>query len=527
MYDLLFQNAKIVDGSASPWYYGDVAVKDGKIVQIGKISGQAKQVIDATGLVLSPGFIDIHSHSDFTVLSNPLSESRILQGVTTELGGDCGLSPAPVHPDRKELLKRYVGFLSSTMDYNWKSMGEFLDVVEQNGISTNFATMVGQGTIRIATMGFEDRAPTAQELAEMRQAAADAMADGAYGLSTGLIYPPGVFSFVDEISEVAKGIAPYGGFYESHMRNEADDIIASVEETIEVGKRAGVPVQVVHHKICDRKNWRVKGHATIALIKKMRAEGFDITVDQYPYIASATTLTSMLPKWTMAGGMDEMLKRLKDPDTRAKIRAEILESRAKSQRTWSDILIAGVAKEENKWTQGLTVQQVGDKLGKEPIDAAFDLIIDENGDVNQVTFGMCEEDVEFIMSQDFVMIGSDGSGMSLDAPGVPHPRNFGTFPRVIGHYSRDRGLFSLEKAVHKMTGMPAARIGLGDRGLIKLGMWADLVLFDEKTIIDTPSYTDPKRACAGIHKVFVNGVLTAQDGVHTGVKAGMVLRKGK
>lgn len=527
MYDLLFQNAKIVDGTGAPWYYGDVAVSGGRIAKIGKIKDSAKQVIDAGGLVLSPGFIDIHSHSDFTIMTYPLSESRILQGVTTELGGDCGLSPAPVNPAKKELLQRYVGFLSGDMPFNWQTMGQYLDAVEKNGTSTNFATMVGQGTIRIATMGFDDREPTQEELAQMRQAAADAMADGAYGLSTGLIYPPGCYSFVDEISEVAKGIAPYGGFYESHMRNEADDIIASVEETIEVGKRAGVPVQIVHHKICDRKNWQVKGHATIAMIKKARAEGFDITVDQYPYIASATTLTSMLPKWTMAGGMDEMIQRLQNPEIRAKIREEILQSRAKSQRTWSDILIAGVNKDCNKWTQGLTVQQIGDKLGKDPIDAAFELIIDENGEVNQVTFGMCEEDVEFIMGQEFVMIGSDGSGMPLSASGVPHPRNFGTFPRVIGHYSRDRGLFSLEKAIHKMTGMPAARIGLGDRGVIKQGMWADLVLFDEKTIIDTPSYTDPKQPCAGIEKVFVNGVLTAQNGVHTGAKAGMVLRKGK
>ena len=527
MYDILFKNARIVDGTGSPAYKGDLAVKDGKIAKIGKINAEAKETIDCDGLVLSPGFIDIHSHSDFSILGVPLSESRILQGVTTELGGDCGLSPAPVNPEKLDLLKRYVGFLDCGMDFNWKTMGEYLDRVEQNGTSTNFAEMVGQGTVRIAVMGFEDRDATPEEIEKMQEYVAKAMEDGAFGLSTGLIYPPGCFSKMEEIAEVTKAIEPYGGFYESHMRDEADGIISSVQEVLEIGRRANVPVQIVHHKICGRKNWQIKGHATLAAIRKARREGVDITVDQYPYTASATTLTSFLPKWTMAGGMDKMIARLKDPDTREKIKAEVTKTRAENLSLWSDILISGVYSEKNAWTMGLNIEQIAEKLGKEPIDAAIDLIIEENGDVNQVTFGMCEEDVEMIMKEEYVMTGSDGSGSMLDAVGMPHPRQYGTFPRVIAHYGRDRGLFSLEKAVHKMTGMPSARIGLADRGVLKEGLWADLVLFDYEELEDTPTYTDPKRACKGIKRVYVNGVLTAKDGIHTGAKAGKVIRKGR
>lgn len=527
MYDLLFKNAKIVDGTGAPWHMGDLAVKDGKIVKMGKIYDEAKEIIECDGLVLSPGFIDIHSHSDFTVLTCPKSESRILQGVTTELGGDCGLSPAPVNPEKVDLLKRYVGFLDGGMKFNWTRMAGFFDEIEKNGTSVNFAQMIGQGTVRIAAMGFEDRDATEEEIKQMQGYVKESMEDGAYGLSTGLIYPPGCFSYVDEIAEVTKAIAPFGGFYESHMRNEGDGILDSVEETLEVGRRAGVPVQIVHHKIVGRKNWKIKGYATLAMIRKARENGTDITVDQYPYIASATTLTSILPKWTMAGGMDVMLERLKNTETRAKIREEIIKTRAANLNEWSDILISGVFSEKNAWTMGLNVKQVAEKMGKEPIDAALDLIVEENGDVNQVTFGMCEEDVEMIMKEEYVMTGSDGSGSSLDAIGVPHPRQYGTFPRVISHYCRERKLFSLEKAIHKMTGMPSSRIGLNDRGVLKEGMWADLVLFDFNTIKDTPTYTDPKQPCEGIKRVYVNGILTAKDGVHTGALAGKVLRKGR
>ena len=514
MNDLLFKNAKIVDGTNAPWYRADLAVKDGKIAKIGKINDEAKEVIDCEGLVLSPGFIDIHSHSDFTIYNIPLSESRILQGVTTELGGDCGLSPAPVNPERVDLLRRYVGFLDMGLPYNWTRMSEYLDLIEQNGTSTNYAQMIGQGTIRIAAMGFENREPTEDEMAYMKQLVREAMEDGAYGMSTGLIYPPGCFSFVDEISEVAKPLAEFGGFYESHMRNESDNIIDSVLETMEVGKRAGIPVQIVHHKITGRKNWKIKGHATLAMVRKAREEGFDITMDQYPYVASATTLTSFLPKWAMEGGMDVMLERLRDKETIAKIKEEVLATRAKSLARWSDIMIASVFSEKNAWTMGLNVEEMAEKLGMDPFDAAIWLILEEKGDVNQVTFGMCEEDVEYVMAYPRTMIGTDGLWYP-DTFGA-HPRAFASFPRVLGHYVRERGVVSFEEAVRKMTSMPAALYGLTGKGMIRVGYDADLCLLDPDTIIDAANYKDWNARCPGLKHVFVAGEVVVTDSVHDG-----------
>ena len=528
MVDLIIRNAKLVDGTGAPWQMGDLAVQDGKIVAVGCIPEmEAKETIDAQGKVLSPGFVDIHSHSDFAISGVPFAESRVLQGITTEIGGDCGMSAAPVNPENVELLKRYIGFLDTGMDFTWRSFGEYLDQMEKFPYSVNYGGMVGHGTIRLAVMGFDDRKPTADELLSMQKLAAESMEGGAFGMSSGLIYPPGCYADVDELADVSKALAPYRGIYESHMRNEGDGVLDSVKETIEVGRRANIPVQVVHHKITGRKNWRIMGHATLACIEAARREGIDVTLDQYPYIASATTLTSMLPKWTFVGGMDAMIERLQNPELRSKIKDEILKSYAESLRRFSDIVIADIPSEHNKRFIGKNIEEIALVLGKEPVDAALDLIIEERGDINQITFGMCEEDVEMIMKHPLVMIGSDGSSLPMTGNDRPHPRNFGTFPRVLGYYSRERQLFPLETAVWKMTGFPAARLGLNNRGLLRPGFWADLVLFDPETIIDTPTFLKPKQACAGISRVYVNGVLTVEEGMHTKAQAGKILRKGK
>ncbi|MCL2548412.1 MAG: D-aminoacylase [Symbiobacteriaceae bacterium] len=528
MYDLIIKNAKVVDGTGAPWYIADVAVLNGKIAAIGRLhDASATRAVDAQQNVLAPGFIDIHSHSDFGILQHNLNESRILQGVTTELAGDCGLSPMPVNPDKVDLLQKYVGFLGSGGGFDWTDTTGFLDTVANNGSSVNFAVMLGHGTVRLAVMGFDDRAPTADELQEMRRLTALNMEQGCFGLSTGLIYPPGCFAKNDEIIDLARVVAAYGGFYESHMRWEGDEVLQSVEDTIEVARQAGLPAQIVHHKISGRKNWKYKAHATTARIAKAREEGLDITADQYPYCASATTLTSTLPTWTFEGGTEKMLSRLQDPEIRQKIVAEMRATFSADLKQWSDVFVASVPGEQNAWVKGLNIEAIAERQGKDPFEAAIDLLIEENGDVSQVSFGMCEEDVELIMQQPFVMIGSDGSTIPLDTTDVPHPRNFGTFPRVIAKYCRDRKLFSLETAIHKMTAMPAARMGLGDRGVIKVGMWADLVLFDFAMINDTPSFAKPAAACEGIRQVYVNGVLTAENGRHTGALAGQVLRRGE
>jgi N-acyl-D-amino-acid deacylase len=298
-----------------------------------------------------------------------------------------------------------------------------------------------------------------------------------------------------------------------------------VEEAIEVAEKAGLPVQVDHHKVTGRKNWNFKSHATVARIAKARNDGLDITADQYPYTATATTMTTNIPDWAHEGGLPKLIWRLKDPQVRQEIAGSIRNSVRQTQRLWSSLFVSSVHSERNAWAMGKNVEEISKELGKDPVDTVIDMLIEEEGHVGQISFGMCEEDVAYIIQQPFVMIGSDGSAQSLDINGVPHPRSFGTFPRVIAKYCRDQKLFSLETAIHKMTGMTAARIGLQDRGLIKAGMWADMVLFDFDKINDTPTYTRPAVACEGIMQVYVNGILTAENGVHTGAFAGKVLRR--
>jgi N-acyl-D-amino-acid deacylase len=527
MFDLLIKNAKVVDGTAAPWYIADVAVKGGKIVQVGHINGEAAKTVDAGRNVLAPGFIDAHSHSDTALLLYKKNESRILQGITTELCGNCGLSPIPVNPEKLDLLKRYIGFVSGDIEFDWKNAGDFFDKVEANGASTNFALMVGHGSIRLAAMGFDNREPSGAELEYMRKLTAECMEQGCFGMTTGLIYPPGIFAKNDEIIELAKVVASYGGFYKSHMRWEGDKVLQGVEDTIEVAEKAGLPAQVDHHKVMGRKNWNFKSHATVARIARARNDGLDITADQYPYTASATTMTTNVDDWAHEGGLPKLLERLKDPETRRKIAEEIRNDAIKGRRLWSRLFVSSVRSERNAWVMGKNIEEISGKLGKDPVDTIIDLLIEEEGDVGQINFGISEEDVVYIMKQPFVMIGSDGGARSLDTKNVPHPRTFGTFPRVIAKYCRDQKLFSLETAIHKMTGMTAARIGLQDRGLIKTGMWADMVLFDFDKINDTPTYTKPAVACEGILQVYVNGVLTAENGVHTGALAGKVIRRGK
>ena len=519
MYDVLIQNVRIIDGTGAPWRLGDAGIRDGTICRVGSLrKTEAKEVIDGDGLYLAPGFIDIHTHSDVSLPSYPLAESRILQGVTTEIGGNCGMSVAPVNRERLKMLSDYVG----SLDYSWSTAGDYLRYLETLGTSTNFGLLAGHGTIRLAAMGFDDRKPTGGELAHMKSLLREALDDGVFGLSSGLIYPPGCYSDVDEMTELAKELGPYGAYYATHMRDEATKNVESLTEALSVCRNASVPLQVSHHKVVRKSHWGIDCKKTVSMIEQARREGLDVTADQYPYRASSTTLDSNVPQWAFEGGMEALLQRLQTPDIRERLKNE---SNASHEGRWGDIYIAYVQSEKNRWTVGKSIEEIAAIRGVDPADACFDLIVEERGRVTEVNYGMCEEDIEYIMSQRFTMIGSDGEAASLDYPGQPHPRWFGTFPRVIAHYSRDRGLFPVETAVHKMTGLPAARLGLQDRGLIREGMKADLVLFDYDRIRDVPDYASPKAACEGIHRVYVNGVLTALDGTHTGARAGRILRK--
>lgn len=526
MYDVLFQNVTLVDGTGAPRKQADLAIEGGRIAAIAEPGGvsarEARELVPGEGLILTPGFIDIHSHSDTTIFAYPQAESRILQGVTTELTGNCGISAAPVSQDPalRKMLLDYVGDLP----YTWQTVGQFLQALEETRPSVNLGFAVGHGTLRIAAMGFDDREPTEAEMETMERLLDQALADGAYAMSSGLIYPPGCYCQTKELLQLAKHLPAYGAFYCTHMRNEREKLVESVQEAIVIARGAGAALQISHHKALYKPNWQKLCFQSTALIEGARAEGLDVLCDQYPYIATATSLDSNVPNWAFAGGVEALLARLQDPETRAKLRAETNESH---RGRWQDICVSYVKSEKNKWVQGKSLLEIARIQGKDPADACFDLLIEEKCRAGEVNTSMCEEDVEYIMAKPYVMTGSDGNAFSMDYDGQPHPRAFGTFPRVIAHYSRDRGLFPLEEAIRKMTTLPASRLGLTDRGSLKPGAWADLVLLDLDKLEDTPTYAAPMAPCQGIRRVYVNGVLAAQDGVHTGARAGQVLRHSK
>ncbi len=524
MYDLIIKNCRIIDGTNVPWYRGDVAVKDGRIAKIGKLSAEeAIELVDAHDKYLAPGFIDIHSHTDCTILDYSQNESRILQGVTTELGGNCGMSPFPVNPARIAELKDYLRETWEEEPFTWTRLSEYSKVLEERGISTNLCPAVGHGTIRLAVMGYDAGVPDKTQMEEMKKLLRESLDDGAFALTSGLIYPPGSFAQIDEMAELVAELKPYGAFYATHMRNEGFHIEEAVAEALEVCRRTGVPLEISHFKVTRKQKWHTACRETVAMIEKARREeGLEVTADQYPYRASATGLDSNVPEWGFEGGIDKLMERLEDQVTREKLMQECEEGH---KDRWGDLYVSYVESEKNAWVVGKSIAEIAKARGVSAVQACFDLIMEERGKVNEINYGMCEEDIEYIMKNDFMMIGSDGNAFSLNCPGRPHPRNFAAFPRLIAYYCRERKLFSLETAISRMSGKPAAKLGLQDRGLIKEGFFADLVLFDFDEIEDTPSFSEPCVACKGIERVYVNGVLTAENGKHTGAKAGKVLRK--
>lgn len=521
MFDLLIKNARIVDGSDASEFEGAAAVKDGRIAKVWHGAPDvedAAEVFDAKGMVLSPGFIDIHCHSDETFYQYPKEEGKILQGVTTDAGGNCGISLAPLRQRYKDLLRSYVG----EAPYAWESFGEFLGYVEKEvRPSANFACGVGHGALRIAAMGFEPRKASRSEMEDMKAMLAESFDQGAFFLSSGLIYAPGTFSDEAELTELAGVAAKYGRYYATHMRNENLRIFDALPEAIRIAENSGASLQISHHKLIRREMWG-RSTETLKLIEEARGRGVDAWADQYPYVASSTYYASNLPDWAFEGGIPALMERLADPGTRKRILDDM---EAMCGGRWGDIFLGFATHPEDKQYIGKSTEEIAGMIGVTPAEAALAIVGRNGNDASEVNFGMCEEDVERIMQAPFVMIGSDGWAYDLDYPGKPHPRSFGAFPRVIGHYCRERGLFPLRTAVYKMTGLPAMRLGLSDRGLIREGNWADLCVFDPDAIHDDPTYLDPCRPCSGIARVYVNGVLAAENGTHTGARAGMVLRK--
>ena len=526
VYDIIIANGQIVDGSGKPAFQADLGIKDGKIASIGQLVGQeAQEQIDATGMVVAPGFVDIHCHSDAVLFKTPREQSKILQGVTTETIGNCGLSAAPVALRTLDLLQKYTSsiFADGEMPWSWKTTGEFLECIEKRQTISNVAALVGHGTVRIAAMGFDDRTPDAAEMAQMKQLVSESFSEGALGLSSGLIYPPGLFSQTPEMTELCRIVAAAGGLYATHMRNEGDRVIDSVQETIRVGLEAGVSVEISHHKAAGPQNWG-KVNQTLQLMSDASRQGLDIHCDVYPYAASSTVLGTVLPPWMQAGGSELLLQRLRDPANRARIKKEFETGipgwdRFITGSNWDCIMIASCG--VNHDCEGKTLAVLAAERNQEPAEALFDFMLEEQGNALMLAFLMCEADVSTILRHPLSMVGSD----AIPSAGKPHPRFFGTFSRILRKYVREEKLLTLPEAVRKMSSLPAKKLGLRDRGLIQIGMAADIAVFDPAVVTDHSQYHDPCQYSTGMDTVLVNGRVVLREGQFTGVLAGQVLRK--
>ena len=523
MTDLILRGGTLYDGLGGPGLRQDIAVTGDRISGLGDRSGEtAGRTLDVSGLAVAPGFIDIHTHSDFSLLINRPMRSSLAQGVTTELVGNCGTSIGLVTADENFAQERRWAERGSAV-LDWSGMGEYLRRVEDGGIAGNIATLAGHGTIRKAVLGFEDRPPTPVELARMQALLSQALADGAVGLSTGLEYLPGGYAQHDEVAALAAVAREAGGFYATHIRNEGDTLVESIAEALRVAEATGVPLQLSHHKSEGRANWG-KPQITLPMMARARAAGLDVLTDQYPYTAFMTGLSViLLPHWVKDGAMEDMLARLRDPSDRTRILSEI----ASVSWDWNTVQI-GIARSRRE-AQGKTLAQLGAQEGKTPAEAALDLLLDEEGWVAAVHFAMSEEDVEFILSDPHTMIGSDGVAndpASEMAEDKTHPRTYGTYPRVLARYVRDREVLSLAEAVRRMTGLPARRLGLSDRGTLRVGAKADITVFDPQAVQDAATFDEPHRFPVGIPHVIVNGRLAVENGVQTDVLSGRVLRHG-
>jgi len=498
-FDLLISGAKVVDGSGTPWYNGDIGIRGDTIAAIGSLANAAARIrIDARGLVASPGFIDMHSHGRRGIFSVPTAENYLHEGVTTIVEGPDGSSPLPLAP--------------------------FLDRIRQTPISINFATMVGQGSIRQQVIGLANRRATPEEIEKMKALAEQAMRDGAFGLSTGLYYVPGNFSTTEEVIEIAKVVGRMGGIHISHMRDEATRVLDSVRETIRIGEEGGLPTQITHHKIIGQQNWG-KSVETLKLVEEARARGVDVTIDQYPYTASSTGIASLFPQWALEGGQKATVERLAAPDQRARIKSTIVEN-LKFDRGAGDpanVSIANCGFDPS--LAGKNLAQITRARGAEPTfeNAAETAIeLQTKGGCSAIYHAINEDDVVRIMRSPYTMVASDGE-IPVFGQASPHPRSYGTFARVLGVYVREKHVLMLEDAVRRMSGYPAARIKLWDRGLLRPGMKADVVVFDPATIADRSQYDKPHQYSVGVRDVIVNGKLALRDNQVTSERPGRVL----
>jgi N-acyl-D-amino-acid deacylase len=522
-FDILIKNGMIIDGLGRNEFPGDIGIKNGKIFTIenqGILNdNSAMQIIDARGLKVSPGFIDIHSHTDTSLFVSPNAESKIRQGVTTEVAGQDGSSIAPrkTHNINDEYpVERK----------HWESFNDFFKLLEDNKTAVNFITFVGQGTVRGYVVGEDDRPATIDEIKKMKVLIDDAFEQGVFGISTGLEYTPGSFATSMEITELCSVMKKYGGIYATHMRNEDAHVLEAIEEAITIGKGAGVPVNISHLKVQGKENWH-KIDQVLDLIEKANKSGIKITMDRYPYTAFSTGLSNLFPLWSRDGGTQKFLERLKDKNQLNKIKDHVL-SKVESLSSWDAVLIAGVTRQENKLYEGKTIQQIVSETGEDAFDFSRRLLIEENGRVSMCGFGMSEENTKRILAHPLCMVASDGGARAIYgklSEGNPHPRSYGTFPRFLGRYVREDKIVSLPEAIKKMSSLPAETLGISDRGKIGKGMYADIVCFDFDNVIDKANYVNPHQYPFGINYVLVNGEIVISNGKHTNALPGKILRK--
>ena len=509
-YDIVIRNGRVLDGAGNPWILADVAIKDGKFTRIGRVEGKGKREVDARGRYVSPGWIDVMDQSGEVLRQNGLAETKLMQGVTTAIGGEGG-TPVPA-----------------------EKISEYFAELEKKGISINFGSYFSETQARVAVLGESSKAPNAEELGRMKAIMETAMKAGAMGMTTALIYPPSSYTTTEELVEMAKVAGRYGGFYASHIRGEGKELVQSIEEAITIGERGGLPVEIFHLKAAYQPGWGTLMPAAGEKIEEARARGVDVAADLYLYTAGGTGLEAVIPSWAFEGGDEKLLERLKDPATRARLKKEIITGSpgwwniVEASGGWNNIVLANAQNKNNAKYEGKNLAVIAEEMNKEPADAAFDLVAQGGaGRVTAIYHMMSEQDVVTALKFSWTSIGSDsGAAIKLgqqDAIGLPHPRAYGNFPRLIARYVRDQHVLTLEQAIRKMTSWPATRYRLAGRGLIKEGCWADVVIFDYDKIQDRSTYDQPLLTPTSIDYVLVNGQIVIDHGSHTGSRPGRIL----
>jgi len=523
-FDIIIKNGRVFDGLGNPGISTDIGIINGKIVAIEDLTGvKARQVINAKNLFVSPGFIDIHTHTDIELLVNPKGESKVRQGVTTEVSGNCGYSPFPLKEgDALELYnsnKEKYG-----LEVKWHDVKGFLDELRKKGIGINYATFTGHGDIRAFVVGRNDVKPTSEQMEKMKEVLADSMEKGSLGLSTGLEYSPGSYADTEELIELCKVVRKYNGVYSTHVRSEDAKVEEAMEEAIEIARKSGVSLQISHFKACNKPNWH-KIDNMLKIVHDAKNEGVDVMIDRYPYNAWGTGLSAFLPLWARQGSTDEILERLKNPEHSAKI-SRYMTTRATLIGGWDHIMISSCSKKENKIYEGKYISEAAEMTGKTPTNFVFDILIDELNNVGSIGFAMDEDNLKKVLADPLTVIGSDGNAVAPYGKlhkGNPHPRYYGTFARVLGKYCREEKIFDWQTAIKKMTSMSAEKLHLKGRGVLQKNYFADITIFNPETVIDKATYVDPHQYAAGIEYVIVNGKIVIQNGSHTEELPGKVL----